>query len=188
MSKNKGTQLIEAIKNKGKNFDAEMSFFDHLEVLRWHLIRSSIAIVVFTALAFAYYDFFFDTIIMGPKHPDFWTYRMMCILGDKFNLGPDFCIKEIPFIIINTEMAGQFTLQINSSLLLGVVLGFPYLLYELWRFIKPGLTDIERKSASGFVFYASLLFAIGVLFGYYVITPMSVNFLANYTVSSDIKN
>lgn len=186
MSKRKG--LIEAIKEKGKSYDAEMSFFDHLEVLRWHLIRASIAVVVFTGLSFAYYDFIFDTIIMGPKHPDFWTYKMMCIIGEKFNLGPDFCIKEIPFIIINTEMAGQFTLQINSSLLMGVVLGFPYLLYEIWRFIKPGLTDLERRSASGFVFYASLLFALGVAFGYFIIAPLSVNFLANYTVSADIKN
>jgi len=186
MSKGKG--LIEAIKNKGKSYDAEMSFFDHLEVLRWHLIRASIAIVVFTSLSFAYYDFIFDTIIMGPKHPDFWTYRMMCNLSEKFHLGPDFCIKEIPFIIINTEMAGQFTLQINSSLLMGIVLGFPYLLYEIWRFIKPGLTDLERKSASGFVFYASLLFVLGIAFGYFIIAPLSVNFLANYTVSADIKN
>ncbi|TZF85591.1 twin-arginine translocase subunit TatC (plasmid) [Pedobacter sp. BS3] len=180
--------LIETIKQKGKNIEAEMSFFDHLEVLRWHLIRASVAIVVFTVLAFVYYDFIFDTIIMGPKSPSFWTYRMMCIIGDKFNLGPDFCIKEIPFNIINTDMAGQFTLQMNSSLIIGLVLGIPYLLYELWRFIKPGLTELEAKSASGFVFYASLLFMLGVLFGYYIISPLSINFLANYKVSQVIQN
>ena len=180
--------LIETIKQKGKNIEAEMSFFDHLEVLRWHLIRASVAIVIFTILAFVYYDFIFDTIIMGPKNPSFWTYRMMCMIGDKFNLGPDFCIKEIPFIIINTDMAGQFTLQMNSSLIIGLVLGVPYLLYELWRFIKPGLTETESSSASGFVFYASLLFMLGILFGYYIISPLSINFLANYKISQVIQN
>jgi sec-independent protein translocase protein TatC len=180
--------LIQAIKDKGKSVEAEMSFFDHLEVLRWHLVRSSIAIVVFTSLAWTYYDFIFDKIIMGPKNPHFWTYRMMCQLGEKYNLGPDFCIKEIPFNIMNTEMAGQFTLQINSSLMIGIVLGIPYLLYEIWRFIKPGLTDLEKKSASGFTFYATFLFVLGLLFGYFIMAPLSISFLANYTVSSIIQN
>lgn len=180
--------LIQAIKDKGKSIEAEMSFFDHLEVLRWHLVRSSVAIVVFTGLAWTYYDFIFDKIIMGPKNPDFWTYRLMCQLGEKYNLGPDFCIKDIPFKIMNTEMAGQFTLQLNSSLLIGIILGVPYLLYEVWRFIKPGLTDLEKKSASGFTFYATFLFLIGILFGYYIMSPLSISFLANYTVSSIIEN
>ncbi|WP_069659177.1 twin-arginine translocase subunit TatC [Arcticibacter eurypsychrophilus] len=188
MSENKRKSLIESIKDKGKTIEAEMSFFDHLEVLRWHLIRSAIAIVLFTSLSFIYYDFIFDTIIMGPKNPQFWTYRMMCIVGEKFNLGPDFCIKDIPFNIINTDMAGQFTLQMNSSLLIGLIFGFPYLLYEIWRFIKPGLNPNEKNSASGFVFYASMLFILGILFGYYIIAPLSINFLANYTISSIIQN
>lgn len=188
MSSSRAKNLIQSIKDKGKNFEAEMSFFDHLEILRWHLIRSSIAIVVFTGLAFTYYDFIFDTIIMGPKNPQFWTYRMMCIIGDKFNLGPDFCIKDIPFNIINTDMGGQFTLQINSSLLIGIILGVPYLLYEIWKFIKPGLNVTEKNAASGFVFYASMLFIIGILFGYYIIAPLSINFLANYTISDIIQN
>lgn len=187
MSK-RSTDLIQAIKDKGKNIEAEMSFFDHLEVLRWHLVRSSVAIVVFTSLAWTYYDFIFDKIIMGPKNPSFWTYRIMCRLGEKYNLGPDFCIKKIPFNIINTDMAGQFTLQLNSSLLIGIILGVPYLLYEIWRFIKPGLTEIERKSATGFTFYATFLFTVGILFGYYIMSPLSVSFLANYTVSSIIQN
>ena len=180
--------LIQAIKDKGKSIEAEMSFFDHLEVLRWHLVRSSVAIVIFTGLAWTYYDFIFDKIIMGPKNPDFWTYRLMCELGEKYNLGPDFCIKDIPFNIMNTEMAGQFTLQLNSSLLIGIILGVPYLLYEVWRFIKPGLTDLEKKSASGFTFYATFLFLIGILFGYFIMSPLSISFLANYTVSSIIEN
>ncbi len=184
----KKKSLVEAIKEKGQSLEAEMSFFDHLEVLRWHLIRSAIAILTFTILAFAFYDFIFDKIIMGPKNPNFWTYRLMCKIGERFNLGPDFCITEIPGKIINTELAGQFTLQLNSSLLAGVVLGFPYLLWEIWRFVKPALHENERKSANGFVFYATALFIIGISFGYFLVAPLSVNFLANYTVSDMIEN
>lgn len=180
--------LIKAVKEKGKSLEAEMSFFDHLDVLRKHLIRSSLAIIVFTGVAFAYYDFIFDTIIMGPKNPQFWTYRMMCSLSERFDLGPNFCITKIPFAIINTEMAGQFTLQLNSSLMIGVILGFPYLLFEVWRFVKPALHEKERKSASGFTFYATLLFIVGIMFGYYIIAPLSISFLASYIVSDTIDN
>ena len=182
------SSLVKAVKEKGKNLEAEMSFFDHLDVLRKHLIRASLAILLFTVLAFSFYDFIFDKIVMGHKSPQFWTYRMMCALSERFDLGPDFCITKIPFNIINTEMAGQFTLQMNSSLMIGIVLGFPYLLFEIWRFVKPALHEKERKSASGFTFYATMLFIVGILFGYYIIAPLSISFLAGYTVSSVIDN
>ncbi len=188
MSKEEKPGIIESIRRKGKSLEAEMSFFDHLEELRWHLIRAAIAVVIITIFCFVYYDFLFDTIIMGPHRADFWTYRKMCEIGTYFNMGPGFCITNIPGKIINTEMAGQFTLQINSALMTGVVLSFPYLLWEIWRFIKPALKDSERKSASGFVFYASILFIIGILFGYFIVCPLSVNFLTNYTISSAIEN
>ncbi len=188
MSKSRKTDLVESVKNKGKSLEAEMSFFDHLAELRIHLIRASIAVVFFTTICFFYYDFLFDSIIMGPHKPTFWTYRMMCKVGEYFNMGPGFCITNIPGKIINTEMAGQFTLQINSALMTGVILGFPYLLWEVWRFVKPALKDNERKSASGFVFYASMLFIIGLLFGYFIVAPLSVNFLSNYSISPDIEN
>ncbi|RFZ82873.1 twin-arginine translocase subunit TatC [Mucilaginibacter terrenus] len=184
MSDNK---LIKAIKEKGQTMEAEMSFFDHLEELRWHLIRSAIAIVIFTIGAFYFYDFIFDTIILGPSRPNFWTYRMLCKLGDLLH-SDGFCINKINIQLINTEMAGQFTLQVNSALLIGITLGFPYLLWEVWRFVRPALHEKERKAASGFVFYASGLFIIGILFGYYVITPESVNFLSSYTISPQIQN
>ena len=184
MSDNK---LIKAIKEKGQSMEAEMSFFDHLEALRWHLVRSAIAIVVFTVGAFYFYDFVFDTIILGPSRPSFWTYRMLCKLGELLHRD-GFCVNKIDIKLMNNEMAGQFTLQINSSLLIGITLGFPYLLWEIWRFIKPALHDKERRAARGFVFYATFLFVLGIMFGYYVITPMSVNFLSGYTVSSAITN
>lgn len=182
-----GNKIIDAIRDKGKNMEAEMSFFDHLEALRWHLIRASIAIVIFTGFAFAYYDFIFDKIIMGPSKPSFWTYKTMCAIGAALHRS-GWCIDKINIHLINTEMAGQFTLQIDSALMIGITLGVPYLLYELWRFIKPALHEKERKAASGFVFYASFLFILGVMFGYYVITPMSLNFLSGYTVSASIEN
>lgn len=175
-------KLVKAIKDKGKSLEAEMSFFDHLEALRWHLIRAAIAIVVFALVAFLNYNYIFNTYIMGPFRPDFWTYRMMCKLGEGF------CITKFNATIINTEVAGQFMLQINSSVLIGIILSIPYILWEIWRFIKPALLEKERKAASGFVFYASMLFLLGVLFGYYVIAPESIAFLANYEVSDTIKN
>jgi sec-independent protein translocase protein TatC len=181
-----GDKVIKAIKEKGESLEGEMSFFDHLEALRWHLIRSALAIVVFTIGVFAYYSWIYDNIIMAPSKSDFWTFRMMCDLGKL--LHRDMCPGKININLINTEMAGQFTLQIDSSLMIGLVLGIPYLLYEIWRFIKPALHEKERKAASGFVFYASVLFLSGVMFGYYVITPISLNFLAGYTVSASIQN
>lgn len=164
-----------------------MSFFEHLEVLRWHIIRAVIAIAVFALLSFTFYDFVFNQIIMGPKNLDFWTYRMMCKVGDLLSLD-GFCVEKIPFNIINTELAGQFMLQINSCLLMALALGFPYLLFEVWLFVKPALTEVERRSASGFVFYATILFIIGALFGYYIVVPLSVNFLANVSLSAEITN
>ena len=174
--------LVKAIKDKGKNLEAEMSFFDHLEALRWHLIRSAIAVVVFTGIAWWQYEFIFGTLIMGPMHTDFWTYRMLCKLGDGF------CVQKINATIINTDVAGIFMLKINSSVLMGIIAGIPYILWELWRFIKPALLERERKAARGFVLYASLLFLIGILFGYYVIAPESISFLLTYSISDTIKN
>ncbi len=189
MSDNKTQKLIDSIKEKGKTLEAEMSFFDHIDVLRKHLLRVGAVVLILTIAAFYFTDFIFNTIIMGPKNADFWTYRMMCNLVAKFpSIGPEFCITKIDAKIINTEMAGQFTLQLNSCVMVGIILGIPYLLFELWLFIKPALHENERKSASGFVFFASSLFFIGILFGYYIICPLSINFLTNFTVSKDIEN
>ncbi|ULT29142.1 twin-arginine translocase subunit TatC [Sphingobacterium sp. E70] len=143
---------------------------------------------LFTIWAFSFFDFIFDKIIMGPKREDFWTYKMLCWIGKKFDLGSEYCIKEIKFNIINTEMAGQFTLQLNSSVIIGLILGFPYLLFELWQFIKPALTAREKKATKGFVFYTSLLFFLGILFGYYIIAPYSIRFLVGFQVSEVIQN
>ncbi len=183
-----GNRLLNAIRSKGKNLEAEMSFFDHLEVLRWHLIRSAVAIIVFACVAFAYFDDIWNNIIMGPKKGDFFTYQMLCKLAALVN-SPGICIdSDLPGKIQNTEMAGQFSLKINASIMLGIAVGFPYLLWEIWRFVKPALAEKEQKAANGFVFFASTLFAIGLLFGYYIVAPLSLHFLTNYTISPDIEN
>jgi sec-independent protein translocase protein TatC len=189
MSDNKTQDLIDSIKNKTKTLESEMSFFDHIDVLRKHLLRAAAVILVLTLGAFWYTDFIFNTLIMGPKNPSFWTYRMMCKMVERWpSLGQEMCITRIDAKIINTEMAGQFTLQLNSCVMVGIILGIPYLLFEIWLFVKPALHENERKSASGFVAFASILFFVGILFGYYIICPLSINFLTNFTVSPDIQN
>jgi sec-independent protein translocase protein TatC len=185
-----GDKIIGAIRDRGSNSEggeSEMSFFGHLEALRWHLIRSALAILTFTIVAFVYYTWIYDNIIMAPSVNTFWTFRMMCDLGHLLNR-PGMCPGVIHIRLINTELAGQFTLQIDSSLMIGLVAGIPYVLFEIWRFVRPALREKERKAASGFVFYASCLFLTGVMFGYFVITPVSLNFLAGYTVSASIDN
>ncbi|WP_230145022.1 MULTISPECIES: twin-arginine translocase subunit TatC [unclassified Pedobacter] len=186
--RNKLLGWLSSLKNRDSDHNGEMSFFDHLDILRKHLIRSAFAITLTTAWAFTYYDFVFDRIILGPKKADFLTYRLMCWIGRHFKLGTDYCLREISFKIINTEMAGQFNLQLNSSVIIGIILGFPYLLFEIWLFIRPALNLRERKAASGFVFYASLLFLLGILFGYYIIAPYSIRFLVGFHVSEVIEN
>lgn len=167
---------------------AEMSFLQHLEELRWHLVRSSAAIFIFALIAFINKEFLFDKLILAPKNADFPTYRFLCMLGQKLNLDESICIKDLSFTLINIDMSGQFSTHMSVSLYAGIVLAFPYVIWELWRFIKPGLHNHERKYANGIVFFTSLLFFLGVLFGYYVVTPMSVNFLGTYQVSSLVAN
>lgn len=170
-----------------KNIEKEMSFLDHLEELRWHLIRSTLAIIVFGTLAFIFKEFIFDQLIFGPKKASFPTYQLLCKSAQT--LGFDsFCFTELPFRIQSRTMAGQFSAHIWTSITAGFILAFPYVLFEFWKFVSPGLRMNERKSARGFIFVASLLFFIGVLFGYYVVTPLSINFLGNYQVSSEVFN
>ncbi|MEO5569315.1 MAG: twin-arginine translocase subunit TatC [Bacteroidia bacterium] len=163
-----------------------MSFLGHLEALRWHLFRAVIAIMVFAVIAFMNKQFIFDTIIFGPKHADFPTYRALCWLSAKFSF--DMCIKDFPFIIMSIEMSGQFTMHMWVAFITGLTVGVPYLLWEIWRFVKPALTEKEKKYSTGIVFFSSLLFMIGILFGYYVIAPLSINFLGSYQVSEQVKN
>jgi sec-independent protein translocase protein TatC len=168
--------------------EKEHSFLDHLEILRWHLIRSAVAILVFTTLAFIFPEFLFDKIILASKSPDFPTYKFFCWLSETLHFGEALCIKEAPFELMNIKMSGQFSTHIVSSLVAGFVCAFPYVFWEIWRFIKPALHGSEKKYSRGVVFYTSLLFILGVLFGYYAVAPLSVQFLGNYQVSSQVVN
>ena len=170
-----------------KNSD-EMSFLDHLEELRWHLIRATIAIVLIGSLAFLMKDFIFDTVIFGPKKMNFPTYRFFCNIATFFGITSEFCADELPFTIQNRTMAGQFSAHIWTSIWAGFIVGFPYVLWELWRFISPGLRANEKKYSRGFILVASLLFFLGVLFGYYIVAPLSINFLGTYQVSKEVTN
>lgn len=165
-----------------------MSFLDHLEALRWHLVRSAAAIMVGGILAFVFSDFLFDTVIFGPKNPHFITYRAFCKLSQTLGMGDDFCMTEMPFTLINNDMGGQFSTHLWICFVVGVILAFPYIVFEIWRFVSPALYTNERKHATGGIFYTSVLFLSGVLFGYFIVTPLSVNFLANYSISDQVKN
>ena len=167
--------------------EKEMSFLDHLEELRWHLIRSIGSILLFAIIAFISKDIVFGVILLGPSKSDFWTYKVLCDLGKNIGVS-SFCIKELPFIIQSRQMAGQFMMHISSSFVIGIICAFPYAFWEFWRFISPGLYPNERKAARGATFYVSILFFIGVFFGYFILTPISINFLANYQLDPSILN
>ncbi len=166
----------------------EMSFLDHLEELRWHLIRSTMAVVIIGCVAFAMSSYIFDNIIFAPSKMDFPTYRFFCELGNYFNYVSDFCAETLPFTIQSRTMAGQFSADIWTSIWAGFIIAFPYVLYEMWKFVSPGLHAKERKNSRGFIFIASVLFFLGVLFGYYIVAPFSINFLGSYSVSDTVTN
>ena len=165
-----------------------MSFLEHLEELRWHIIRSLIAIISAGFICFLMKDFIFDTIIFGPKKMDFPTYKFLCQAATFIGVETTFCGDEFPFIVQNRTMAGQFSAHVMTSIISGFIISFPYILYEFWKFISPGLLEKEKAKSRGFILISSLLFFIGVLFGYYIISPLSINFLGTYQVSSQVLN
>ncbi|MCB0760810.1 MAG: twin-arginine translocase subunit TatC [Flavobacteriales bacterium] len=162
--------------------EKEMSFLDHLEELRSHIIRSVIAIMVCAVVIFVFKDFVFDTIVFGPAHVDFISFRAWCRLSEYLSLGDKLCISEIPYHMQNTTMSGSFMAHILISAIGGLIVAFPFVFWQIWIFIKPGLRQTEARMARGIVFFTSLLFFIGVLFGYFVIVPLSLQFLGGYDV------
>lgn len=166
---------------------AEMSFLDHLEELRWHIIRSALAVVIFAVTAFILKDFVFNTVILNPRTPDFWTNRMFAKLADY--VGTEALkINQQPLELISIKIAGQFMTHIWVSIIAGFIIASPVVFYEFWRFTKPALYDNEKQYASGAVFFTSILFLMGVLFGYFLIVPLSVHFLGTYNVSGEVTN
>jgi len=173
--------------NENNSKQAQMGFLDHLEILRWHLIRSFGAIIILAIVAFIFRGFIFDTVILAPKTPEFFTNAMLCKFGNYIGV-ETLCINSKPFQVINIKMAGQFSTHIMVSLVAGFIIAFPYVFWELWSFIRPALHSSEKKHASGAVFFSSLLFILGVVFGYYIIVPLSVHFLGGYNVSNQVLN
>ena len=166
----------------------EMSFLDHLEDLRWHLIRATSAIMIVGSLAYVFSKHLFDGIIFAPTKMDFPTYAFLCRAATSLGLDTTFCAEEIPMIMQSRTMAGQFSADIWTSIYAGFIIAFPYVIYQLWKFISPGMHVNERNHSRGFIIICSLLFFIGVLFGYYIVTPLSINFLANYSISELVDN
>ncbi len=165
----------------------EMSFLDHLEALRWHILRSLAAIVILMVVAFFSKRLLFHDIILAPSRPDFWTYRLLCKLSVILEQ-PFLCVEKLSFIIQSRTLTGQFTTHIGVSFVAGLVIAFPYVFWEIWQFVKPGLYPKERSMTRGSVFYVSLLFFMGISFGYWILSPLSINFLANYQIDESIQN
>jgi len=172
---------------RGKKGDKEMSFLEHLEELRWHIIRAVVAIFVLMIIAFIFSGIIFDGIILAPRSSDFVTARWLCKLGGILHIG-DLCINQNPANIININMAGQLTTDIKVSLISGVILAFPVVLWEFWKFFEPALKPNEKKYTQGAIWITSLLFFIGVSFGYFALAPLSIHFLTTYTASVEIVN
>jgi sec-independent protein translocase protein TatC len=168
--------------------DAEMSFMDHLEELRWHIARSLIAIVIVGVILFVNKSFLFDNIILGPKRPDFITYRAMCYLATHYNLSQDLCITNINFRIINRDLSAPFMIHLQLSFIVAIVFVFPYILWELWRFVAPALYEQEKKKIGNVVLMSSLMFYVGVMFGYFFVAPFSIEFLGTYHLSNEVDN
>jgi sec-independent protein translocase protein TatC len=172
---------------KGKNGEKEMSFLQHLEELRWHIIRAILAIVFFMIIAFLFKTILFNKIILGPKSPDFITNRLLCQLGEYLK-STALCINTKPLNLINIKMTGQFTTHVTVAMVAGLILAFPVITWEFWQFFKPALKANEARYAKGAVLAASGLFFVGVLFGYFMLAPLSIHFLSSYEVDPSVVN
>lgn len=161
----------------------EMSFLEHLEELRGRLFKSVLGVVVAVIVVLAFDDFVIEEIIMAPRRLDFISYRLWCDLSHALGLGDTLCFKEIKFSLQSTTMGGNFSAYLLVIIVGGLILAFPWVVYQLWSFIKPGLNAREIASVRGIVFYISLLFFLGVFFGYYILCPLSITFLGNFEFS-----
>lgn len=175
-------------KLKIPNVEKEMSFLEHVEELRWHVVRSLAAVLFFTIGAFMVAPWVFENIIFAPARVDFITFKMLCKLGTAVGSEEGFCVQEIPFRLQSRLMTGQFTMHIMASFIIGLIIAFPYIVWELYRFLKPGLHQHEKKYSRGAVAAISFLFLSGILFGFYVLCPIMISFLANYQISDMIVN
>ena len=175
-------------KKEGGEEKGEMSFVEHLEVLRGHLFRSALAVAAGAVVFIIYNKFFVREVLMGPTHADFPTYRILCRAGHALGLGDAMCMKEIGLKMQSTSVSGQFSMYFTLIFVGGIILAFPYIFWEFWRFVRPALTKKELSKTRGVIFWVSLLFFLGIFFGYFVIAPYTVNFFANFQLDDNIEN
>ena len=176
--------FFKKVRGKGEQTQTEMSFIDHLEVLRWHIVRSAIALVIAAIIIFVYIDWIFDHIIYAPASQDFITYSGLCNLGHKLHLGDALCMPPVKIPLLINTVSGSFTSAINICFMGGLIIAFPYLFWELWRFIKPALSPKELKYAKGSIWWVSVCFFTGAAFGYYLLAPFTFNFLASFKMGT----
>lgn len=167
--------------------EKEMAFLDHLEELRWHVVRAVAVVFICMIAAFIFVPWIFENIVFAPAKLDFPAFKYMCELGKLTGL-EELCVTELPFKIQSRNMTGQFMMSLTAAFVIGLIVSFPYVVWELWSFVKPGLQTKERKFSKGAVFAVSFLFLLGVGFGYYILSPMTIWFLATYSISSMIVN
>ena len=165
-----------------------MSFFDHLEDLRWHLIRSIAVIMAGGILSFVFISNIYNVVILGPTRNNFITFRILCHIDQYFHLGHRLCMQAMHIHFQNMEVSGQFMLSITSAMLIGLIVAVPFVLWEFWNFIKPALKPNEIKYTRGVVFWSSLLFFIGVCFAYFCIVPYAMSFFSSYKISNQFQN
>ncbi|MEO7984016.1 MAG: twin-arginine translocase subunit TatC [Bacteroidota bacterium] len=178
--------LLDFFSKRNKDPKAEMSFIDHLEDLRWHVIRSVIAIVIGAILVFTFIREIVNDIIFAPTRADFISAQWLCSLGHKIGIGETLCFPEVHAKFLETQMTGQFVSSFTLAFIGGFIIAFPYVFWEFWKFVRPALSEKETKKTRGVIFWVSLLFFLGVLFGYYILTPFMVNFYFNYKLSDQI--
>ena len=176
--------FFKKIRGKDDGEKAEMSFIDHLEVLRWHIMRSVIALLVAAITIFIYIDWIFDNIIYAPARENFVTYGALCNLSHTLHLGNTLCMPPVKIPLLINTIGGSFTSAINIAIMGGLVVAFPYLFWEIWRFIKPALSPKELKYSRGSIFWVSLCFFTGAAFGYFLLAPFTFNFLAGFKLGS----
>lgn len=165
----------------------DMSFLDHLEELRGRLVKAVLGVIAGVIVVVIFHDFVVNDVIMGPKNADFITYRALCNWSHMIGMGEDLCLDPPRLNLQSTTMGGNFNADILVCILGGIVLAFPFIFWQIWGFIKPGLNEREIKSVNGVVFYVSLLFFAGIAFGYFILAPLSIQFLGNYTFG-DVQN
>ncbi|MDP9230726.1 MAG: twin-arginine translocase subunit TatC, partial [Bacteroidota bacterium] len=175
--------LLNFLNKRASTANAEMSFIDHLEELRWHILRSVIAIIIGAIVIFIFSDFVVDRIILGPAHSDFVTYTWLCKAGKALGLGNSLCFGNVKISFLSTAMTSQFVATFTIAFVGGFLLAFPYVFWEFWKFVKPALSKNELQKTKGIIFGVSFLFFLGVAFGYYILTPFMVNFYFNYKLS-----